>query len=249
MVEDGARQIAAAAVELIDISSHVGVHPRLGALDVVPFVPLSLAPAAASSPGIESTADHQRHWSDVLAARDRFAAWAGQVLALPCFLYGPERSLPDIRRTAFDPLPPDTGPSTPHPTAGAAAVGCRPVLIAYNVWITSNQATEADPGQHSLAVARTLAKGLRGPSVRALGLPVAGGAQVSFNLIDPGAVSVQDVYDAVARGAESKGCSVWKAELVGLLPADALAEVPRHRWPELDLDEHHCIEGLIQAIG
>ena len=71
--------------------------------------------------------------------------------------------------------------------------------------------------------------------MRSLGLPTASGAQVSFNLIDPASVSLADLYDAVAGGAEPMGCAVARAELVGLVPAAALAAVPTHRWPELDL--------------
>ena len=70
-----------------------------------------------------------------VAARDRFAAWAGSALDLPCFLYGPERSLPDVRRQAWSSLVPDHGPPSPHPGAGAVAVGARPVLVAYNLWL------------------------------------------------------------------------------------------------------------------
>ncbi len=249
MVEDAARRVATSAVAHIDIRSHVGVHPRLGAIDVVPFVPLPFPLSDASpSPGTGSNPTADRLWSGVLGARDRFAQWAGVELDLPCFLYGPERSLPDVRRSAFDPLVPDAGPSKPHPTAGAAAVGCRPVLVAYNVLIASDQGSETDAGRAlALAVARSLATDLRGPGVRALGLSLGEGAQVSFNLIDPGSVSVASVYDAVATGAGSKGCSVRRAELVGLIPASVLEQVPRHRWPELDLDEDRTIEGLMQT--
>jgi glutamate formiminotransferase len=186
----------------------------------------------------------------VLAARNHFARWAGADLLLPCFLYGPERSLPDVRRSAFTSLDPDTGPSKPHPTAGSTAVGARQVLIAYNVWIGSRHDPEADGGRaRALSVARSLATSLRGPTVRSLGLPFHQGAQVSFNLTDPGSVSLADVYDAVAAGAESSGCSVLRAELVGLVPTAALERVPRHRRAELDLDEDRTIEGLIEAAA
>ncbi len=244
-VEEAARRVVSSAVARIDLRSHAGAHPRLGAADVVPFVPLpSLSPATRS--GVRPAAELLR--PDVLDARNRFASWAGVELELPCFLYGPERSLPDIRRGAFTSLAPDAGPSTPHPTAGSTAVGARPVLVAYNVWIAGNGDAGTDAGRaHALSVARSLAAELRGPSVRSLGLPVGEGAQVSFNLIDPGSVSVAGVYDAVAAGAESSGCSVLRAELVGLVPAGALEQVPRHRWPELDLDEDRTIEGLIEA--
>jgi glutamate formiminotransferase len=83
--------------------------------------------------------------------------------------------------------------------------------------------------------------------VRSLGLATGSGAQVSFNLIDPASVSPADVYDAVARGAESNGCSVLRAEVVGLVPAAILDSVPRHRWPELDLAPERTIEARIRA--
>jgi glutamate formiminotransferase len=234
-VDDAVRCIAVVAVARIDIGSHAGVHPRIGALDVVPFVPLS--PTTPS--------DHQ--WSEVLGARNRFAQWAGDELALPCFLYGPERSLPDVRKNAFVALAPDTGPGKPHPTAGATAVGCRPVLVAYNVWIAADGSGEESGPAHALAVARSLATELRSPTVRTLGLAVGDGAQVSFNLIDPVSASIAEVYDAVAAGAEAHGCSVTRAELVGLVPTRLLLAAPRHRWPELDLAEDRTIEMRIDA--
>ncbi len=232
-VEAAARSVTEAAVGAIDLRSHAGVHPRLGAVDVVPFVALdTLTPDGAGWPG-------------ALGARDRFAAWAGSALGLPCFLYGPERSLPDIRRHAFGALAPDTGPSTPHPTAGACAVGVRPVLVAYNVWITSGRLQTSAV----LSVARRLASSLRGPYVRSLGLPVAGGAQVSCNLIDPAATSIAELYDAVATGAAAQGCSVTRAELVGLLPEAVLQSAPTERWRQLDLAEDRTIEYRMARRG
>ena len=109
-------------------------------------------------------------------ARDRFAAWAGSSLGLPCFVYGPERSLPDVRRRAWRTLGPETGPDRPHPTAGAVAVGARPILIAYNLWL-------AEP---DLARAREIARALRSPGVRTLALTVGDAVQVSCNLIARG---------------------------------------------------------------
>ncbi|MGD0391502.1 MAG: hypothetical protein ABSC41_02545 [Acidimicrobiales bacterium] len=244
-VEEATRRVVSSAVARIDLRSHVGAHPRLGAADVVPFVPLP-SPLPVTRPAGRPATDRLR--SDVLQARNRFAAWAGAELDLPCFLYGPERSLPEVRGGAFTSLEPDAGPSKPHPTAGCTAVGARPVLVAYNVWIDSNRDAGTDAGRaHALSVARSLAAELRGPSVRSLGLPVGEGAQVSFNLIDPGSVSVARVYDSVAAGAESAGCAVLRAELVGLVPAGTLEQVPRHRWAELDLHEDRTIEGLIEA--
>ncbi len=117
-VEAAARRVTRTAVDHLDLRTHHGVHPRIGVVDVVPFVPLEGSALV-----------------DAVAARDRFARWAGATLGLPCFVYGPERSLPSIRRGAFRELAPDTGPPAPHPTAGACAVGARPVLVAFNLWL------------------------------------------------------------------------------------------------------------------
>ncbi len=240
-VEAAARRVVTVAVARIDLRHHRGVHPRFGAADVVPFVPLG-GPPAAGPPG--PPPEH------AVGARNRLARWAGDRLDLPCFLYGPERSLPELRRTAFRPLRPDSGPGEPHPTAGACAVGARPVLVAYNVWITDDVGA-AGGGAHPAAVsaARAIATSLRGDGVRALGLAVGEGAQVSFNLTDPAAVPLANLYDTVAARAEAGGCSAVRGELVGLVPAAVLRRVPRHRWPELDLDEDRTIEGRMAAKG
>ena len=125
-VEASARDVVGAAVARIDLRSHAGVHPRLGAADVVPFVPLSGIADTLERDGRSARQASVRLRPDVLEARNRFATWAGTELQLPCFLYGPERSLPDVRRDAYTSLEPDTGPRRPHPTAGSAAVGARP---------------------------------------------------------------------------------------------------------------------------
>ena len=125
-------------------------------------------------------------------------------------------------------------------------MGARPPLIAYNVWISSR---EDDDGSVAVAVARSLAAALRGPAVRSLGLPVAGGAQVSLNLIDPARAPIVDCYDAVAEGARRHGCSVVRTELVGLLPDAALRAVPPSRWEELDLGEERTIEARMADHG
>jgi glutamate formiminotransferase / 5-formyltetrahydrofolate cyclo-ligase len=212
--EDAPRAVATIAVDRIDLAAHDGVHPRIGAVDVVPFVPLGDTTMA-----------------EAIAARDRFARWAGDALGIPCFLYGPERTLPEVRRGAFTTLGPDTGPMSPHTTAGACAVGARPVLVAYNLWL----APPAD-----LASARAIAAAIRGPAVRALGLAVGDRVQVSCNLVDPDVIGPAEVYDAVAATAPVERC-----ELVGLVPAPVLARIDRTRWPLLDLDEDRTIEARL----
>jgi glutamate formiminotransferase / 5-formyltetrahydrofolate cyclo-ligase len=215
-------RLAAETVAGVDLRDHAGVHPRIGALDVVPWVALDGWPVADGPLAV------------ALEARDDFARWAGDTLGLPCFLYGAERSLPEVRRTAWVSAWPDTGPKQPHPTAGAAAVGARPLMIAYNVWL-------AHP---DLDWARRIAAELRGPSVRALGLQVGRDVQVSCNLIQPGVVGPEAVFDAVASRALPA-----RAELVGLLPAALLEPIPTHRWAELDLDRSRTIEARLEEAG
>jgi len=215
--EEAAQAVATAAVLALDLRRHAGVHPRFGVVDVVPFVPLG------------STA-----FARAVGARDDFARWMAEQLGVPCFLYGPERSLPEVRRRAFRDLAPDVGPTEPHPTAGATAVGARPVMVAYNLWLES-----AD-----LATARRLAGEVRGPHVRALGLAVGDQVQVSMNLLAPSDVGPADVYDAVAARAP-----IARAELVGLVPRALLDRTPRARWDDLDLSEDRSIEARLEARG
>jgi glutamate formiminotransferase len=222
-VESAARAVTALSVSTIDLRAHAGAHPRLGVVDVVPFVPL----AGSTMP-------------DAVAARDRFASWAANELGVPCFLYGPERSLPEVRRSAFASLAPDVGPPSPHPTAGAICVGARPVLIAYNVWLV--------PGT-DVSVAGEIAAAVRGPAVRALGLDLEGLAQVSMNLIDWNAVGPADAYDAVTELAEGKGTRVSAAELVGLVPEAVLDAIPEERWADLGLSRVQTIEACLRRAG
>lgn len=209
--EPAPRVLTAGAVASLDLRDHEGAHPRLGVVDVVPFVPLAGACL-----------------DDALAARDRFADWAANELGVPCFRYGPERSLPEVRRRAWHDLGPDTGPERPHPTAGAICVGARPVLVAYNVWLAPG-ATVAD--------AKRVAAEIRGPQIRALGFALGERVQVSMNLIAPDELGPAEAFDAVAQRIEVDG-----AELVGLVPESVLLRIPPRRWDELDLAPDRTIE-------
>ncbi len=243
-VQEAARSLARMAVEVLDLSGHDGAHPRFGVLDVVPFVSLDGLQTPRRQP------QGQPNLGPAIAQRDAFASWAGRALHLPCFLYGPlpggqVRSLPEVRRGAFSALRPDAGPGAPHPTAGAVAVGARPVLVAFNIWLDG-----AD-----LAVARELASSLRGPYVRALGFALASGIQVSCNLLDAVAVGPAEVYDRVATLLEAtgserlRGAVIRRAELVGLIPAAAIERIPPTRWAELDLSPDRTIEARLDALA
>ena len=203
--EDAPRRVAAAAVAAIDLRTHTGVHPRIGVADVVPFVPLTGSSMA-----------------DALAARDRFATWMQDELSVPCLLYGPERTLPELRREAAG--------RAGHPTAGLCAVGARPLLVAYNLWLADAE----------VALATRVAAAVRGEGIRALGLAVGGRAQVSMNLVTPLEVGPADAWDRVAEHAEVVG-----AELVGLVPEAVLRAAPQHRWEDLDLSPDRTIEARL----
>jgi glutamate formiminotransferase / 5-formyltetrahydrofolate cyclo-ligase len=142
--------------------------------------------------------------------------------------------LPDVRRHAWHDLAPGTGPPEPHATAGAVAVGVRPPLVAYNLWLR----------RPDLARARRLAAQLRGPAVRALGLAVGPHVQVSMNLIDPLTVGPAEVYDRIAGEAD-----IERAELVGLVPAAVLEGIDERRWERLDLAPGRTIEGRAAELG
>ena len=220
-VYDAAYRSAAEAVAQIDLRAHRGVHPRIGAVDVVPFVPLWDA-------SLDECVTLARRLGDALAAR----------LDLPVYLYGAaaadpaRRSLAAIRRGGFEGLAqaissphrrPDFGPARVHSTAGAVAVGARGVLIAMNVDLDS-----AD-----LAAARAIARAVREssgglPAVQAMGFALAsrGCVQVSMNLLDYRRTPPLAAFDRVAAEAARMGIAVAAGQLIGCAPADALPPDP-----------------------
>jgi glutamate formiminotransferase len=221
-LQGAVRRLTRLAVASLDLTHHDGAHPRLGVVDVVPFVDLAepASPATARS----------------VAARDRFAGWAAAELGLPCFLYGPGRALPDVRRGAWRTLCPDRGPARPHPTAGAACVGARGVLVAYNLVLSTGD----------LGAARAVAASVRGPGLRALAFPVGTHVEVSCNLTEPYRLGPADAYDAVAAAARDLcGAAVTTAELVGLLPDAVLRAVRPERWPGLGIGPERTIEAAL----
>ncbi len=212
-VLEACRAACAVAVQRIDLTRQQGVHPRLGAMDVVPLVPLA-------GISLEECA---------LLARTLGADLA-RTHGLPVFLYeaaSPHRhSLPLVRREAFHSLAPDFGPPAPHPTAGAVVVGAREPLIAFNV----NLATQ------DLRIARRIARELRASGgagfrgVRALGLALVsrGQTQVSMNITLPRETSLVTLVAYIRRRALELGTEMTGSELIGALPAfaatDALGE-------------------------
>jgi len=207
--------IAAAgeALARIDLRNHHGVHPRLGALDVLPFVPvagITLAECAALAVSVG-----EKIWEQ----------WR-----IPVYLYEAAARIPERANLANVRKPgvgdPDIGGPERHPTAGAIACGARKFLIAYNVNLRSND----------LAAAKEIAATVRGPAVKALGLRLdsLGIVQVSMNLVDFERTPIHEAFQAVERLAADRGIAVLESELIGLLPKRAW-ELSRNynlRWRE-----------------
>lgn len=215
-VRDAVLALAAGAVAQIDLRTHQGRHPRIGAVDVIPFVPLQGATMADA----------------IALARD-----VGRAIAerhgVPVYLYEEaataphRRRLENIRRGQLEGLAarmalpewtPDFGPAHPHPTAGATVVGARRALIAFNVNLATSRVDIA------AAIARRVRESGGGlPGVKAIGLLMNDGtAQVSMNLTDYERTPIEAAFEAVRQEAESRGVGVAGSELIGLIPAAAL---------------------------
>ncbi|MFI5255964.1 MAG: glutamate formimidoyltransferase [Gemmatimonadales bacterium] len=217
VVADAAFAGIAEAHRRIDLTAHSGEHPRMGAADVVPFIPLDGATM-----------------EDCISLARGLGERVGRELGIPVFLYEraatrPDReNLADVRRGEFEGLrdeigrtpqrTPDFGPPTVHPTAGAVAIGARPFLVAYNVYL--------GPASN-LAIAKEVAKAVRGSVgglryVKGLGFEVDGQAQVSMNLVDTEKTPLHQAYDTVRMEAEARGVTPTWSELVGLVPERVL---------------------------
>jgi glutamate formiminotransferase/formiminotetrahydrofolate cyclodeaminase len=227
----------AKARELIDLNHHSGEHPRMGAADVVPFVPL------------EGTS-----MEDCIVLARTLGERVGRELQIPVFLYeraatrADRENLADVRRGEFEGLReqigkdpsrvPDFGPPKIHATAGAVAIGARPFLVAYNVYL--------GPASN-LPVAKEVAKAIRHSSgglryAKALGLEVDGQAQVSINLVDTEKTPLYRVFGMVKMEAAAQGVNTTWSEIVGLVPERVLFETAarhvqlRNFSPEMVLD-------------
>jgi len=215
------RALIGRAFEVLDLRTHEGVHPRFGVVDVVPYV--ALAPEEPSrAPEL----------------RDETARWISDEFLVPTYLYGPlggdTRTLPEVRKRAFGDLAPDYGPPEPPPKLGAVAVGARPILVAWNLWLSGVSRDET----------RALAKAVRRPEVRSLAFRAGEHTQVSCNLIDPMNVGPSAVYDEVTMRLPEGG-RIVRSELVGLLPRAVLEREDPSRWSQLGLSEDQTIESRL----
>lgn len=199
------------ATKLIDMNKHIGEHPRIGATDVVPFVPVS---------GVSM--------EECVEFSNRLAKKVADELHVPVFMYEASakreeyRNLADVRGGEFEGLKekmkkPDYGPDKIHPTAGAIVIGARKYLIAFNVNLDTSD----------VQVAKDIAGKIREkngglPAVKALGFLVDGRAQVSMNLVDFEKTNFDEAYRGVERLAEEKGVSIKSSEIYGMIPLESL---------------------------
>ena len=219
-VLEGLFRAVAVAAEQINLFEHRGEHPRLGATDVVPLVPIE---------GITL--------AECVALAQQLGRRIGEELQLPVYLYAaaatrPERRrLPDIRRGQFEALvesihlpdrAPDCGPARVGP-AGAVVVGARPFLVAYNIYLASGDVDVAS------AIAKAIRESSGGlPAVQAKGFLVEGQAQVSMNLLDTGQTPLHVVFNTVARLAAEQGVTLDRSELIGLAPQQVMLAAAAH---------------------
>lgn len=231
------------AVGRIDLNGHRGVHPRIGALDVLPFIPVS-------GVSMEECAE--------LARRAANAMW--ERFRVPCYLYEAaaahkgRRNLEAVRKGQFERLreavrqdparQPDIGGPELHPTAGATAVSARKFLIAWNVWLRTDD----------LAVSQEIAKAVRQssggfPCVKALGLPLAsrGLTQVSLNLTDFERTPAPPVFTAIAAAAAKRGVEVAGSELIGLVPRGAVTQEFRENLQWMNFNEGSILENRLET--
>ncbi len=234
-VENGAAAACDRALGAIDMCKHRGVHPRIGAVDVVPFVPIS---------GLEM--------KDAVETARRFGRAFAERNSIPVYFYGeaalrPERKeLSHIRRGGYEGLErklsdpkwvPDAGPVLFDPCKGATVVGAREALIAYNINLKTNDLNIAKKIASEI---RQSGGGLR--SVKAIGVPLGsrGIVQVSMNLTNYRETPIKKVFDVVTGKARQHGVEVLESEIVGLVPAAALEDVSPG-----DLNLLHFADSLI----
>ena len=223
-VQEAAIRLYEAAIERIDLRQHEGVHPRIGSVDVCPFVPML-----------------ETKMADCVALSRSTAEMVATRFQIPVYLYEEaarrpdRRNLAEIRRGGLGDLErrmgevawlPDFGRPSLHPTAGATAIGARAILIAYNVNLDSDR---LDVARRIASVVRESGGGFVGVKAMGVRLDHRGIVQVSMNLIDYHRTSMATVFDAISREAAVDGVGVLESEVVGLVPADALPPDPVNR--------------------
>jgi len=230
-------RLIALASERIDLTHHRGVHPRIGACDVCPLVPLEGFPR-----------------TDCVELAHALGRRVGEELAIPVYFYGdaarsPEgRDLPALRRSGFvRTRTPDEGPARLHPTAGAIAIGVRSILIAFNVLL---ETADPAPAREIARVIRESSGGLAG--IRALGLTLesSGISQVSVNLCDHEQTGLIELFERIEGEARKRGVAVRESELIGLAPRAALDRqiAARVRLSGFDPEAHVLEENLAKNL-
>jgi glutamate formiminotransferase len=233
-VIEGAVRAADIAKQRIDLSKHVGIHPRVGAADVIPFVPLE-----------GSTME------DAVAAAERTGQEIWQRLNIPVYFYGEaarresRKRLEGVRRKGFDGAPPDIGSVAAHPTAGASVVGARQFLLAYNV----------DLATPDLKIAQEIARRIRASSggfahVKAMGLYLESRkrAQVSMNLTNFFETALEDVFQKIAASANELGTSVADCEVIGFVPMQAYRRDPAFFARASNFTESRILENRLRQL-
>ena len=222
------------AVKLIDMNKHRGEHPRIGAVDVVPFIPVS---------GVSI--------QECVLLSNKLAKKVADELNIPVFMYEasakkPEnRNLANVRKGEYEGLKkkmkkPDYGPNYLHPTAGAMVIGARKYLIAFNVNLDTKD----------ILIAKKIASKIREkdgglPGVKALGFSVGGYGQVSMNLIDFEKTNFDEAFRAIGKEAKKSGVEIKNAEIYGVIPLEALVKAVKTTFKAREFSSGQVLEKRI----
>ena len=252
------------AIEMIDMRNHSGEHARMGAVDVVPFIPIR---------GISM--------SECVELSHRYARAVSEALSLPVYMYANSAAsnqrirLPDIRKGEYEGLSakitteewvPDYGPSEFMPTMGATATGARSILVAYNVNLNTDDKAKANSIASKIRTSGAIVRDEQGDIVRSKDgkpkrtpgmfeqLQAAGWmydedtAQVSMNLLDHSTTGLHDVTNAIRKEASMMGLEAVASELVGLVPLEAMLDAGRHYHESADADDPTLVRVAIEEL-
>ena len=257
-------ECTAIAIEMIDMRNHSGEHARMGAVDVVPFIPIR---------GVSM--------SECVELSHRYARAVSQALTLPVYMYANSAAssqrirLPDIRKGEYEGLSariatkewaPDYGPSEFKPTMGATATGARSILVAYNVNLNTDDKGKANSIASKIRTSGAIVRNEQGDIVRSIDgkakrtpgmfeqLQAAGWmydedtAQVSMNLLDHSVTGLHTVTDTIRNEASMLGLEAVASELVGLVPLDAMLDAGRHYHKAVDADDSTLVRVAIEEL-